>query len=292
MMITFVTYNIQYSKGKDGRYDLERIADAVRGADVIALQEVTRNMAGVPEADQPAALGGLLADYFWIYGPPVDVDSGTRGSDGRPVNRRTQFGNMILSRFPILSSRLLLLPRNRSYDMPNTQSGALEGVVDLPSGPLRVYDVHLNSRNHAERILQIDDLLPWLFDHRRDGGALTGPVWLGGLGEVPMPEDFVVMGDCNFAPGSPEYCRMVGEPDYYHGTRVVAHHLVDSWTHVGNAIDQGVTWHDETDDWQTRLRLDYGFVSAGLAAQLAAARIDEDAAGSDHQPYWFDLDTG
>ena len=38
----FVTYNIQYGKGRDGRFDLRRIADAVREADVIALQEVER----------------------------------------------------------------------------------------------------------------------------------------------------------------------------------------------------------------------------------------------------------
>ncbi|TIV23825.1 MAG: EEP domain-containing protein, partial [Mesorhizobium sp.] len=30
-----VTYNIQYGIGLDGRYDVGRIADAVRGADVI-----------------------------------------------------------------------------------------------------------------------------------------------------------------------------------------------------------------------------------------------------------------
>lgn len=35
--LRFVTYNIHYSQGKDGRYDLARIADEVRGADVIAL---------------------------------------------------------------------------------------------------------------------------------------------------------------------------------------------------------------------------------------------------------------
>ena len=38
-----VTYNIQYGIGLDGRFDLGRIADAVRGADLIALQEVSRN---------------------------------------------------------------------------------------------------------------------------------------------------------------------------------------------------------------------------------------------------------
>ena len=38
-----VTYNIQYGIGLDGGYDIGRIVEAVRGADVIALQEVTRN---------------------------------------------------------------------------------------------------------------------------------------------------------------------------------------------------------------------------------------------------------
>jgi endonuclease/exonuclease/phosphatase family metal-dependent hydrolase len=38
----FVSYNIQYGTGRDKQVDLARIADAVRGADVIALQEVER----------------------------------------------------------------------------------------------------------------------------------------------------------------------------------------------------------------------------------------------------------
>ena len=37
-----VTYNIQYGVGKDWKSDLGRIAQAVDGADVIALQEVVR----------------------------------------------------------------------------------------------------------------------------------------------------------------------------------------------------------------------------------------------------------
>ena len=37
-----VTYNIQYGKGQDGQYDLERTAKVVDSADIIALQEVER----------------------------------------------------------------------------------------------------------------------------------------------------------------------------------------------------------------------------------------------------------
>jgi endonuclease/exonuclease/phosphatase family metal-dependent hydrolase len=37
-----VTYNIQFGLGKDARFDLQRVADEVSDADIIALQEVER----------------------------------------------------------------------------------------------------------------------------------------------------------------------------------------------------------------------------------------------------------
>ena len=40
--MTLVTYNIQYARGKDERFDLGRIAATVSGADVIGLNEVER----------------------------------------------------------------------------------------------------------------------------------------------------------------------------------------------------------------------------------------------------------
>ena len=53
-----VTYNIQYGIGLDGRYGIGRIAEAVRGADVIALQEVCRNNPRNDGRDMVAARSG------------------------------------------------------------------------------------------------------------------------------------------------------------------------------------------------------------------------------------------
>ena len=100
----FVTYNIRYSKGKDGRFELERIADAVREADVICMQEVVRNVDGIPDQDQPARLGELLPQHYWVYGPCVDLDASTRANDGTVQNRRRQLGNM--SERPIVGAIL------------------------------------------------------------------------------------------------------------------------------------------------------------------------------------------
>ena len=41
-MIKIVTYNTQFGQGRDGKVDISCGVDAVRGADVIALQEVDR----------------------------------------------------------------------------------------------------------------------------------------------------------------------------------------------------------------------------------------------------------
>jgi exonuclease III len=38
------------------------------------------------------------------------------------------------------------------------------------------------------------------------------------------------------------------------------------------------------------VRIDYTFVTLGLAARLKSCRIDNDADGSDHQPVWVEFD--
>ena len=35
-----ISYNIQFGRGLDGRFDLGRICESVKGADIICLQEV------------------------------------------------------------------------------------------------------------------------------------------------------------------------------------------------------------------------------------------------------------
>ena len=91
-----VTYNIQYGIGLDGRFDLGRIADAVRGADLIALQEVSRNNPSNGGIDMVAGLCDLLPDYFHAYGAPFEVDMGSAVENGRAVTRSFQFGNDII----------------------------------------------------------------------------------------------------------------------------------------------------------------------------------------------------
>jgi endonuclease/exonuclease/phosphatase family metal-dependent hydrolase len=286
-----VTYNIQYSRGKDGVHDLARIADTIRGADIVGLQEVTRHLPPNPDVDQPAELAALLPDRYWVYGGPADLDASIRHADGTVTNRRAQFGNMLLSRWPIVSMRLELLPRIRTHDQPAFQRGALEAVIEHPDGPLRIYVVHLDHLLERQRVAEVGHLLDFAYAAPRHGTAATGPGrWMRAPGDVP--HEFLVIGDHNMLPGSPAYLRMTGEPDYYYGDVMTSDRLVDSWRLVGRDIDDGVTWWDESTGWAHGTRLDYVFVTPGLAGHVVAAGVDEDAIGSDHQPVWVDLDLG
>lgn len=280
-----VSYNIQYGIGRDGKFDMARIADSVREADIIALQEVTRGLDRNGGADLVALLTDLLPMHFPVFAAGLDVDAGSEITGGRVVTRRLQFGNMILSRWPILATRNLLLPRTRSFDRGNLQRAALEALIVTPLGPLRIYSIHLDHLHHEERLRQIRHLKERILAYPLEGGAITGAVEYGSP-EPPHPEDFVLLGDFNMTPDSPEYELMAGGIDYAEGRLTVAHHPVDA-----SRIDDGetVSWID-TERPERRSRLDYCFVSAGLASRVRRAWIDSDAAGSDHMPVWVEME--
>ncbi|WP_276119711.1 endonuclease/exonuclease/phosphatase family protein [Pararhizobium qamdonense] len=284
----FLSYNIQYGVGLDGRFDPERIAASLEGADVIALQEVTRNFHRNGQADLPAIFRDLMPQYFSTFWPACEIDAGSAIENGRAVDRRFQFGNMILSRFPIAATRLIPLPRTRTISPMNLQRGATEALIITPSGPLRVYSVHLDHANPDERIAQIAYLKEKALSYPRQGGAMTGGGDFG-FTELPHPEDFVLMGDFNMEPEGAEYRTMTGTRDAYYGRSLRLENPVDTLAHLGRLTPESYSWINPSDH-QKRMHLDYCFLSAGLVPRLRHAWIDLDAEGSDHLPVGFELD--
>lgn len=125
------TWNVHSGVGRDGRYDPARIAAVVAEtrADVIALQEV-----GSRDASEL-----LLAKLM--------RDTGFNAVDGWTLQRRgCDFGNAVLSRFPIAETARLDLTVDRCEPR-----GALDVVVAAPAGPLRVIATHLGLRPHERR---------------------------------------------------------------------------------------------------------------------------------------------
>lgn len=283
----FVSYNIQYGFGLDGRYDLERIVASIAGADIIALQEVTRGSPRNGHVDMVAAIEALLPDHFGVYGPACDIHGDIIVRDGRQVSRRFQFGNMVLSRWPILSTRMLLLPRSRTLSKLNMQRGATEAVIDTPRGAFRIYSLHLDHVSPDERISQINYLKASLNGFVREGGSLTGGAEVG-LTDPPLPEDYVVMGDFNMVPESPEYSACVGIKDRFYG-RVPRFDLPADALDLAGWYKPGCYSWINPGDHNRRMHLDYCLISCGLQSRLKSARVDIDAEGSDHFPVWMEL---
>ena len=233
----------------------------------------------VSDGDQPQQLAELLEGYHWVYAPSVNVPHPLHATDATSRGARQQFGNMLLSRTPIIASRVHSLPRHETLDIPRV---ALEGVIETPvSGLLRVYSVHLAYREHAERAAQVQALVEL---HREAWGSESHITPLPALPPVevpPTPRNTLVMGDFNMERSEPAYQVMLSEGK---------HQFADVWIGAGNDPDTGVTMpaNADTETWSDSY-LDYGFLSRGLAGQVLSVHIDDDD-GSDHQPVWFEID--
>lgn len=289
-----VSYNIQWGLGRDRRIDLARIARAVDGADVIALQEVEACWKRSGEIDQAGALAALLPGYHWVYGPGFDVDASRARPDGTVEHRRRRFGGMVLARGPILSCRVFPLRKLDPPGLGGMQTAVVEAVVRAADRDLRVYCVHLDDLLTRTRLLQIEDLRAIVFGAPAQGGAMTGVQdpgdayadedWWNGEPSPPMPAPALVMGDFNSPPGGPEYDALVGPRDAIRGRVVTPDHLVDT------ATDDAPTWlSDQARTDMPPARIDYVFVTADLAHAVARAWVDREAEGSDHQPVWAEL---
>ena len=302
-----VTYNIRYGLGLDNQFDLKRIADSVRGADIIGLQEVERYWRRSGMIDQTEEIGKLLPDYYWSYSPAFDVDASERLEDNRILNRRRQFGTMLLSKWPILSARSLIFPQHGTVDLFNMATGALEGIVVSPIGAMQIYSIHLSSISTRERLQQIDTLLANHDQMRRAGGVWTvadefsdpseasnyiSCDWSNGESPPPVPEHTLIMGDFNSIEESAEYIRFAGDIDPIYGRGMHLGDLVDTWSVARDPIGKPETWWPDPPDRLPGypLRLDYCFVSNRLSRRIAKAWVDVDTTGSDHKPYWVEID--
>ncbi len=278
------TYNIHFGIGADNRYDVPRIAQTVRDADIICCQEVVQGWRENAYADQAAEIAGLLNRYYVFHGA-FDTDGSSVGTDGKIVNRRRTFGNMILSRWPIRASRVRPLVHNALANQFDLQRGAVEAVIDAPGLALRVYSVHLSHVSNEQRLPQARDLMEFV-----RGAQANGSPWDNKAGDSfifqgaapAVPAAAIVMGDMNCTTAHPEYAVMAGHLDNHRGRLVRHDQLLDAWTALGN--------DEYVESFPREGRIDHCLVSPSLKPALKRAWIDQSANGSDHWPMFVELD--
>jgi endonuclease/exonuclease/phosphatase family metal-dependent hydrolase len=128
--LKILSYNIHHAEGVDGKLDVERIAAVIRGceADVAAVQEVDRAVERSQKIDEPRELARLTKLEHFVFGKTIDHQGG-------------DYGNLVLSRFPIVSSRVHRFPNSAGAE----QRGAVEAEIAPPGGAaFRLFATHLD----------------------------------------------------------------------------------------------------------------------------------------------------
>lgn len=169
-----MSYNIHSASGPDGHVDTQRIADFILAQDVdlVSLNEVARFM---PRSDGRDTIGEL-AEQTGMTMVFSNNMAGLTGND--------QFGNAILSRYPVIFRDHRLLPKVGD----NEQRGWLKAVVDINGKFVSFWSTHLDFKaDNTERLMCVTNFNTWLADE-------TIPVVFGG--------------DFNDTPDGPMYDRM------------------------------------------------------------------------------------
>lgn len=121
--IRLVTFNIKFAREIDRAAELLRATSALHPADIVVLQEMDG-----PGVRRLAAALGMSYVYY-----PATVHPHT-GRD---------FGNAILSRWPITDDRKIILPHLGRFE--RTERAAVGATIRVGAVPIRVYSVHLGT---------------------------------------------------------------------------------------------------------------------------------------------------
>jgi endonuclease/exonuclease/phosphatase family metal-dependent hydrolase len=282
-----ITWNIQWGRGADGRVDLGRIAAEIRriaDADVICLQEVSAGfaeLAGNDGSDQFAALARLFPDHFAVTGAATDIPALQDSS------RRRTFGNMILSRYPMLQVFRHLLPWPCDPGVMTMQRVAVEASLQTPAGLRRVTTTHLEYFSPLQRRAQVECLRNLHRDAATHARApRVGQVSNGPFFSVPRGAASILTGDFNFRPDAPEHALMTEAID----DATPAYR--DAWEclHAGHAHAPTVGMYDKAQWPGEPFTFDFMFVSEDLLPRLRRIEVDAVSQASDHQPVLLEID--
>jgi endonuclease/exonuclease/phosphatase family metal-dependent hydrolase len=160
------TYNVHGCVGMDGQRSEGRIAEVIASmsADIVGLQELDLGRARSSHADQAALIATQLG---WKYQFHPAMRSGDE-----------QYGNAIVSRFPIELKRAAEMPGTAPWYC-REQRGAIWMQAETDLGPVHIINSHFGL-GRSERSLQAK--------------LLIGPDWLG---SVPPDEPAILVGDFN-----------------------------------------------------------------------------------------------
>ena len=169
--LTLLTFNIRSANDKNGSIKLEEIVEEIRETDahIIGLQEVERMMPRSGYRDQARLVAEELG-YHYYYGGNINIFG-------------VQYGNALLSKYPILAANNHKLPREKLEPR-----GMIEADIDADGSLLHVFVTHLglSSLERSKQVRYINGILS-----QRKGNILL----LGDFNNHPDSEEMSTLDD-------------------------------------------------------------------------------------------------
>ncbi len=283
-MLKVSSWNIQNGLGIDGQVSLERIAQTLKEStdpDIICLQEVSRFMplADGSNADQVELISKLFPDYECAFGAAIDTYLPA-------LKKRGQFGNMILSRYPIQTVFHHPLPQLIDVDAKKHMARQLiEVTIEVKDSTFRVMTTHLEYHSVIQRSAQSQ----YIMDVQKQVEGLqdfSHPVDnIGPYKPLERPTHCIICGDFNFEPYSSEY-KTLTNPNQLEDS------LNDAWLLLHpeepHAATCGIYDHEQ---WPEKAHCrDFFFITDSLKSSLREIICDQTSQASDHQPISIFLD--
>ena len=274
-----MTRNIQCGKGCDGVTDLARIVAVARemsDADVFCFQEVSSSFSKLDgDTDQSAQLAALLPDYLPVFRPAIEtIDS---------AGRLHRFGNMTLSRLPVLQIANHLLPWPGAGATRSMRRHALEVTVEAAFGALRIVNTHLEYHAASHRDAQITRLL----DLQQE--ASTSPKASVSehnepYGSQTVAASSLLCGDFNFDVSDPQHALIDRSARPGLNYR-------DAWTvcRPGQPRSPTCGLYDHVQWANGPDCRDFIFTTEDLTSRIRRIEVNSETAASDHQPVLIEL---
>ncbi len=168
-----MTFNIHHGEGIDKKLDFERIAKLIRDekADLVALQEVDKGVGRSGNTDVAGEIA-RMAGMSCVFSNNHSLSNG-------------QYGNAILTRFPIKSRDHRLLPKK---DSTSEQRGWLKTVVEVNGREVSFWNTHIDHRaDEGERLKGVAKFVAWVKEEK------TPIIFCGDFNAVPTSRTYQQM---------------------------------------------------------------------------------------------------
>jgi endonuclease/exonuclease/phosphatase family metal-dependent hydrolase len=274
-----ITWNIQCGKGCDGVTDLARIvatAKETADADIFCFQEVSSGFSKLDgNVDQSAQIAALLPGYLPVFRPAIEtMDS---------VDRLHRFGNMTLSRLPVLQIANHLLPWPGAGATRSMRRHALEVTVQAAFGALRIVNTHLEYHSAGQREAQIARLLD-LQQEASTSPKASGSQHSEPFGSQTVAASSLLCGDFNFDVSDPQHALI-------HQSVRSGLNYRDAWTicHPDRSRSPTCGLYDQAQWVNGPDCRDFIFTTEDLTGRVRRVEVNGKTDASDHQPVLIEL---